>query len=83
MALPGKSKRSPAAGDFLFQLDTDPLEESLTASAGLPLLVKAARSLNLAGSVAQNVRVKQRERGLDEASYVESFLVLNALVLLR
>ncbi len=79
MALPGKTKPSPAAGEFLFELDPEPLEESLTAFAGLPLFVKAARSLDLAGSIARNVRVKQRERGLDEASYVESFLVLNAL----
>lgn len=79
MALPGKSRRSPAAGEFLFELDPEPLAESLTAFAGLPLFVRAARSLDLAGSIARNVRVKQRERGLDEASYVESFLVLNAL----
>src|SRR6201993_3923367 len=72
-------KRSPAAGDFLFEIDSEPLEECLTALGGIPLLVRAARSLGVAGSVERHLRVKQRERGFDEATYVESFLVLNAV----
>lgn len=79
MSLPGKPKRSPAEGDFLFELDPEPLEECLTAYAGLPLFVRAVRSFNVPGSVKQHLHVKQRQRGFDEASYVESFLVLNAL----
>ena len=51
----------------------------LTAYAGIPLFVRAARSLAVGTSVKRHARVKQRERGLDEAAYVESFLVLNAL----
>jgi hypothetical protein len=37
------------------------------------------RSFGVPGSVKQHVSVKQRERGFDEPTYVESFLVLNAL----
>jgi hypothetical protein len=46
---------------------------------GVPLLVQAFRSLGLPASVREQVRVKQRERGYDEAEMVESFVVLNAM----
>ena len=36
-------------------------------------------SLGLPASVQRNVRVQQRQRGYDEASVVESFLILNAV----
>jgi len=49
----------------------------VTELGGIPLLVRAARSLDVPGSVQRHLRVKQRERGFDEATYVESFLVLN------
>ena len=79
MAFPPKSKPSAAEGEFLFQLDPEPLEECVTAYAGIPLLVQTMRSLDVPGSVKQHLQIKQRHRGLDEAGYVESFLVLNAL----
>ena len=79
MGLTSKTKRSPAEGEFLFELDPEPLEESLTGYAGVPLLLRAARSLDVPGSVRRHLHLKQRQRGFDEASYVESFLVLNAL----
>ena len=74
-----KPKRSPAEGEFLFQMDATPLEESVTALGGVPLLMRAVRSLDVAGSVKRNLQVKQRERGFDEATYVENFPVLNAV----
>lgn len=74
-----KSKRSPAEGEFLFEIDPEPLEECVTALGGLPLFLRAVRSLDVPGSVKRHLRLKQRERGLDEASYVESFLTLNAV----
>ena len=46
---------------------------------GVPLLVQTFRSLALPASVRQHVRVKERERGYDEATMVESFVVLNAV----
>jgi hypothetical protein len=79
MGIPRKQKASPAAGEFLFQLDPEPLEECVTAYAGIPLFLQAARSLDVPGRVKQHLQLKQRQRGLDEAGYVESFLVLNAL----
>jgi hypothetical protein len=79
MGIPRKQKPSPAEGEFLFQLDPEPLEECVTAYAGIPLFLQAARSLDVLGRVRQHLQLKQRQRGLDEAGYVESFLVLNAL----
>ena len=46
---------------------------------GVPLLVRAYRSLGLPAMVREHVEVKQRERGLDEAEMVESIVVLNAM----
>lgn len=40
--------------------------------------LQAFRSLDLPRSVGRHVSVKQRQRGLDEASYVESFVILKA-----
>jgi hypothetical protein len=74
-----KSKRSPAEGDFLFEIDPEPLEECVTALGGLPLFLRAVRSLDVPGSVKRHLHLKQRERGLDEAAWVESFLTLNAV----
>jgi hypothetical protein len=79
MGIPHKQKPSPAEGEFLFQLDPEPLEECVTSYAGIPLFLQAARSLDVSGRVQQHLQIKQRHRGLDEAGYVESFLVLNAL----
>jgi len=73
------AKASPAAGEFLFEIDSARVEECVTALGGVPLLVRAARSLDVPGRVQRHVQVKQRRRGFDEASYVESFLVLNAV----
>ena len=41
-------------------------------------MVQAFRSLGLPQSIQEHVRVKQRERGYDEATFVESFVILNA-----
>ena len=71
--------RSPAAGELLFEIGDTPLEEMLTSFGGWPLFPRAARSLGLAASVQRNLELKQRRRGLDEASSLESFLALNAV----
>lgn len=47
--------------------------------SGVPVLLQAFRSLGVPQSVKRNVPIKQRDRGLDEASYVESFVILNAV----
>jgi hypothetical protein len=79
MGIPRKQKPSPAEGEFLFQIDPEPLEECVTVYAGLPLFLQAARLLDVPGRVKEHLQIKQRQRGLDEAGYVESFLVLHAL----
>ena len=72
------TKPSPTASRLLFELDPEPLAATLTALGGIPLGVQAFRSLGVPRSVEAHVRVKQRERGYDEATLVESFVVLNA-----
>ena len=71
-------KPSPTESPLLFTMDPEPAPERLTALGGIPLLVQAFRSLGLPGSVQRHVRVKERQRGYDEATMVESFVVLNA-----
>ncbi len=61
------------------EIDPEPLAETLTALGGVPLLVQTFRSLGLGASVRREVRVKERERGWDEAEMVESFVALNAV----
>jgi hypothetical protein len=74
-----KKKASPAEGEFLLEIDDQPLEETITAWGGVPLLVRAVRSLDVPGSVRRHLHLKQRERGFDEATYIESFVVLNGV----
>ena len=69
---------SPTESPLLFEVDPEPLPEMLTALGGIPLVVQAFRSLGLPGSVRERVRVKERQRGYDEATLVESFVILNA-----
>lgn len=64
---------------MLFEIDPEPLPETLTALGGVPLLVQTFRSLGLPAKVREHVRIKERERGYDEATLVESFIVLNAV----
>jgi hypothetical protein len=71
-------KPSPAESPMLFEIDPEPAPETLPALGGIPLLVQAFRSLGLPARVKRHVQVKQRERGLHEASLVESFVILNA-----
>ncbi|MDP3000190.1 MAG: hypothetical protein Q8N47_22085 [Bryobacterales bacterium] len=72
-------KPSPTESPLLFEIDPEPLPEKLTALGGVPLLVQTFRSLGLPATLREHVRIKQRERGHDEATMVESFVVLNAL----
>lgn len=70
---------SPTESPLLFEIDPEPLPETLTALGGVPLLVQAFRSLGLPSSVNQHVQIKERQRGYDEATFVESFVILNAV----
>jgi len=57
-----KTNVSPAEGEFLFELDPEPLEECVTAMGGIPLFVRAIRSLDIPGSVRRNLQLKQRQK---------------------
>ena len=75
-----KARRpSPTESPLLIEIDPEPIPETLTAMGGVPLVVQTFRSLALPASVRQHVRVKERERGYDEATMVESLVVLNAV----
>ena len=73
-----EKKLSPTELPLAFEIDPEPVKETWTARAGIPLLVEASRRLGVPGSVKRNVTAKQRERGFDEATMVESFIILNA-----
>jgi DDE family transposase len=61
-----------------FQLDPEPNTEILTAFGGLPMVVQAFRSMRLPQTIREHVRIKERERGYEESTFVESFVILNA-----
>jgi hypothetical protein len=76
-----KKPRKPSSTEssLFISIDPEPIPETLTAMGGVPLLVRVFGSLGLPARVREQVEVKQRERGLDEAEMVESFVVLNAM----
>jgi len=72
-----RQKPSVTEQPLPFTYDDQATEEGVTALGGIPLLVQAFRSLAVGGSVKRNVSLKQRQRGLSEDAYVESFVILN------
>jgi hypothetical protein len=74
----GKPQSSPTENGLLFEYDEGHEDQTLTALAGIPLVVQTFRSLGLVTSIQENLFLKQRQRGYDEATYIESFVVLNA-----
>jgi hypothetical protein len=71
-------KPSPTELPLSFEIDLEPAKETWTARGGIPLVVQSCRGLGLPASVNRNVRIKQRGRGFDEATFIESFVILNA-----
>ena len=72
-------RRSLTENPLPFQLEADPATEKLTGYGGVPLVVQTFRSLGLPEVVQAQVRIKERARGFDEATFVESFVILNAV----
>jgi hypothetical protein len=72
-------RRSPTMNPLPFELEPEPATETLTSYGGVPLVVQAFRSLGLPQAIERHLRIKQRERGYDEATFVESFVILNAV----
>ena len=77
MKLPRKP--SPTELPLPFEIDDKPLQETLTVWGGVTLVAQAFRRLKVPARVRQHVHIKQRDRGLDEAAMIESFVVLNAV----
>jgi len=71
-------RRSPVEAPLLFEVDPEPAEDLLTGLAGLTLVAEAFRGLGLGQSANRHVRIKERQRGFDEGTYLESFVLLNA-----
>lgn len=76
--MPKRPKPSVTEQPLPFTYDDQASEEGVTALGGIPVLVQTFRSLAVGGSVKRNVLLKQRQRGLSEDAYVESFVILNA-----
>ncbi len=55
-------------------IDSEPVEEKLTAWGGAALLVQTVRSFDVPGSARRNIHLKQRQRGYHEGEYVESLM---------
>lgn len=72
-------KPSPTESSLPFEIDPEPLNETLTARGGVSLVVQTFRSLGLPASIRRLLHLKERDRGYDEATMVESLVVLNAV----
>jgi hypothetical protein len=72
-------RKSPTENALQFQLAPEPAAEKLTGYGGVPLVVQTFRALGLSEAVQQQIHIKERDRGFDEATFVESFVVLNAV----
>lgn len=75
-----RKEKNPSPTDLAmaFEIDPEPASGTWTARAGIALVVEMFRALGLSGSVRANVKTKQRQRGFDEGTMVESFVILNA-----
>lgn len=72
------SRRSPVETPSLFSIDPEPAQDLITGFAGLTLVMEAFRGLRLGQSANRHLQIKERQRGFDEGTYVESFVLLNA-----
>lgn len=65
-------------GILPFDIEVVDRSDSVTARAGLPLVVETMRALGCDGAIRQNVRVRRRRRGYDEVEIVEALVLLLA-----
>jgi hypothetical protein len=70
------SARIPIQLKSPFEIDARPLDEMSSSHAGLLATSRAFRSLGLPALIAANLTLKQRQRGFDEAQYIESLVLL-------
>jgi hypothetical protein len=74
-----RAKPSPAESELLFEIDPEPATERLTSYGGAAVLIQTLRSPGVGQSVARHMQIKKRNRGFDDATFVESFVVLNGV----
>ncbi len=70
--------RAPLLAKTPYAIDPRPLSGAFTPHAGLGVLSRAFRSLKLPGLIQANLSLKQRDRGLQPAQYLESLVLLHA-----
>ena len=70
------SARIPTQYKSPFEIDARPLLEMSSPHAGLLATSRAFRSLAVPGLIDAHLQIKQRQRGFDEAQYIESVVLL-------
>ena len=76
-----RKKRAPGAdseGVLPYRIDPEPLGTVATSFSGLPLVAELFRALGLEASCRRHLRIKERERGLTEAQFLEIFVLMFA-----
>ena len=70
------SARIPTQPKSPFEIDPRPLDEMASPHAGLLATSRAYRALKIPDLIAANLKLKQRQRGCNEAQYIESLVLL-------
>jgi len=70
------SARIPTQHKSPFEIDPRPLDEMASPHAGLLATSRAYRSLKIPDLVAANLKLKKRQRGCNDAQYLESVVLL-------
>jgi hypothetical protein len=71
--------RLPILAKSGFLLDPRPLDEPASPHAGALVISRALRSLKVPELSAANLRLKARQRGYDEAQFIETVMLLQAV----
>ena len=71
--------RLPLLSKSGFLLDPRPLEEPASPHAGALVISRALRSLKVPELTAANLQLKRRQRGYEEAQFIETVLLLQAV----
>ncbi len=71
--------RLPLLAKSGFLLDPRPLDEPASAHAGVLAISRAFRSLKIPELAAANLQLKLRQRGYDEAQFMETVMLLQAV----
>jgi hypothetical protein len=71
-----RSARIPTQYKSPFEIDARPVHEMSSPHAGLLATSRAFRSLGTPGLIAAHLQLQQRQRGFDEAPYLESVVLL-------